>query len=70
MGLFSFFVALIISLCLSNKKQQINEIKQAFNPDKGPVSSADELEKYKVLLEQGTISQEEFDSVKKKLLGI
>lgn len=33
-------------------------------------SSADELAKYKALLDQGAITQEEYDEVKKKLLNI
>ena len=35
-----------------------------------PQSNADELKKYKELLDSGVISQEEFDSKKKQLLGL
>lgn len=35
-----------------------------------PVSVADELKKFKELLDMGVISQEEFDSKKKQLLGL
>ncbi len=35
-----------------------------------PLSSADELKKYKDLLDQGIITQEEFDAKKKQLLGL
>lgn len=35
-----------------------------------PVSSADELKKFKELLDMGVISQEEFDAKKKQLLGL
>lgn len=35
-----------------------------------PVSAADEVIKYKQLLDMGAISQEEFDTLKKKLLGL
>jgi len=35
-----------------------------------PQSNADELQKYKKLLDSGIISQEEFDAKKKQLLGI
>lgn len=35
-----------------------------------PQSSADELKKYKDLLDNGVISQEEFDAKKKQLLGL
>ena len=34
------------------------------------VSSADELRKFKGLLDDGIISQEEFDAKKKQLLGL
>ncbi|MBQ3005714.1 MAG: SHOCT domain-containing protein, partial [Clostridia bacterium] len=33
-------------------------------------TNADELKKYKDLLDSGAISQEEFDAKKKKLLGL
>jgi predicted Zn-dependent peptidase len=33
-------------------------------------SSADELKKYKDLLDQGIITQEEFDAKKKQILGL
>ncbi len=35
-----------------------------------PQSNADELAKYKDLLDKGIISQEEFDAKKKQLLGL
>ena len=35
-----------------------------------PQSNADELKKYKELLDSGVISQEEFDAMKKRLLGL
>ncbi len=35
-----------------------------------PASNADELKKYKELLENGIITQEEFDAKKKQLLGL
>ena len=34
------------------------------------VSAADELKKFKELLDMGVISQEEFDAKKKQLLGL
>ena len=34
------------------------------------VSEADELSKYKALLDKGAITQEEFDAKKKQLLGL
>ena len=68
LGLFFFFIALIISLCLSDKNQQIYEIKQAIHYEKYTPSTADELRKYSELLEQGRITQEEFNSIKEKLI--
>ena len=35
-----------------------------------PISNADELKKYKELLDSGVITQEEFDAKKKQLLGL
>ena len=37
--------------------------------DKASVSTADELKKFKALLDDGAITQEEYDAQKKKLLG-
>ena len=34
------------------------------------LSSADELKKFKELLDAGVISQEEFDAKKKQILGV
>jgi hypothetical protein len=51
-----------------------NKIREIKNTSRTPIqsqqSSADELLKYSNLLEKGIISQEEFDSMKKKLLGL
>ena len=44
--------------------------KQIAVPYKEPASHADELKKYKELLDSGVISQEEFDAKKKQLLGL
>lgn len=38
--------------------------------NKAPSSNADELKKYKEILDSGIISQEEFDAKKKQLLGL
>ena len=55
-------------------KQKIHDIKSNKNTGTphiiSNVSNADELKKYKELLEQGIISQEEFDSKKSQLLGL
>ena len=51
-----------------------NKIREIKNSSRAPMqsqqSSADELLKYSTLLEKGIISKEEFDSLKKKLLGL
>ena len=39
-------------------------------PDNTNAGNADELKKYKDLLDSGVISQEEFDAKKKQLLGL
>ena len=40
------------------------------NDNGSPISDADELKKFKELLDMGIISQEEFDAKKKQLLGL
>jgi hypothetical protein len=56
------------------KKFLENKIREIKNTSRTPIqnqqSSADELLKYSNLLEKGIISKEEFDSMKKKLLGL
>lgn len=51
-----------------------NKIREIKNSSRAPMQSqqsgADELLKYSILLEKGIISKEEFDSLKKKLLGL
>jgi len=39
-------------------------------PQKNVFVNAEELKKYKVLLDSGIITQEEFDAKKKQLLGL
>ena len=50
-------------------KQAKNEVKQETNVI-NQVSAADELRKFKELLDMGIITQEEFDAKKKQLLGL
>ena len=52
-------------LARQNKPSATTTIKQEI-----PQSNADELKKYKELLDSGVISQEEFDAKKKQLLGL
>lgn len=52
-------------------KRRVNECKQQKNaPALGVLSPADEIRKFKDLLDTGAITQEEFDAKKKQLLGI
>ena len=56
----------IISVLGSNNKAGMTQkFKQEI-----PQSNADELKKYKDLLDSGVLSQEEFDAKKKQLLGL
>lgn len=54
-------------------KKKVDEAKKTKNAPivvAGASSSADELKKFKELLDMGIISQEEFDAKKKQLLGL
>ena len=54
-------------------KSRVDEIKKQKNAPvvmASPVSAADELKKFKELLDLGIITQEEFDAKKKQLLGL
>ena len=61
-GSLLFLIAFIHSLILKN----LNTSNQITTHTSG----ADELKKYKDLLDNGVISQEEFDAKKKQLLGL
>ena len=57
------------------KEELEKAIKTAKEAEKQPVvqqavSTADELKKFKELLDMGVITQEEFDAKKKQLLGL
>ncbi len=54
-----------ISKLLIGRQERSTTIKQEI-----PQSAADELKKYKDLLDSGAITQEEFDAKKKQLLGV
>ncbi len=54
-----------------DKKDKVAECKKAKNaPAPAELSSADELLKFKNLLDMGIITQEEFDTKKKQILGL
>ena len=55
---------------LEKRKKEIKQQKQAGNAPVVQMSAADELKKYKELLDAGVITQEEFDAKKKSLLGL
>ena len=52
-----------IQVILDNQRERVNT-------NQSGISSADELKKYKDLLDSGIITQEEFDAKKKQLLGL
>ena len=51
-------------------KKRVNEAKNRKNVVASGISPADELKKFKELLDLGIVSQEEFDAKKKQLLGL
>lgn len=55
---------------IPNKEESVVQIESSKNTRTAAISSADELKKYKELLDSGVISQEEFDAKKKQLLGL
>ena len=56
---------------IPNKDEAVVRIEAQKNTGTETVtSSADELKKYKELLDSGVITQEEFDAKKKQLLGL
>jgi len=75
LGLFFFLIGLIVSLCLDDKNAQMYQMTNAIhsinnNPTPTQTSSVgDELKKYNDLRQQDAISQEEYESLKAKLLN-
>lgn len=55
---------------LSHIQQALDSVKLATETPSSSISGADEILKYKSLLDSGIITQEEFDSKKKQLLGL
>ena len=51
-------------------KERVEYYKNAKNTPVAAISPAEEIKKYKELLDIGVISQDEFDAKKKQLLGI
>jgi len=52
------------------KRQEYGSKTETVIKQEVPLSNADELSKYKNLLDSGVITQEEFDAKKKQLLGL
>ena len=66
-----FFADIETAANVSNElTNAIEESKSTKNGVNNAVSSADELKKFKDLLDMGVITQEEFDAKKKQLLGL
>ncbi|MBQ8232293.1 MAG: SHOCT domain-containing protein [Lachnospiraceae bacterium] len=59
-----------ISKLLVERQAQKQTTTQTTIKQEIPQSNADELKKYKDLLDNGVITQEEFDAKKKQLLGL
>lgn len=59
-----------ISELIINRQNKPVQVPRTTIKQEIPQSSADELKKYKELLDMGVISQEEFDAKKKQLLGL
>ena len=70
------FIVAVIHVCvIPDKNAQQVPINATTHipycpPSNAGQSAADELKKYKDLLESGTITQEEFDAKKKQILGL
>ena len=62
--------AIVIVAFIKRSRAIVGEAPEAVVVTNVQVSSADELKKYKELLESGAISQEEYDAKKKQLLGL
>lgn len=50
-------------------KQRVDDVKNNVGAPTAAISPAEELKKFKELLDMGVISQEEFDAKKKQILG-
>jgi len=74
LGLFFFLIGLIVALCLDDKNAQLSQMQNAIysanNANMRQSSNpSDELIKYNTLLQQGAITQEEYDNLKAKIIG-
>jgi len=73
-GMFSFGktneFANSVAIDIKKAYEHYHEALEASTPSESAISSTDELRKYKELLDDGIITQEEFDAKKKQLLGL
>ena len=60
----------MVSELLKNRQDKMTNTMQEAMKKEIPQSDAEELKKYKELLDSGVITQEEFDAKKKQLLGL
>lgn len=60
----------ICEMLASKLKNEMEKRKRSEKPTVAALSPADEIKKFKDLLDQGIITQEEFDAKKKQLLGL
>ena len=60
----------VIVNLVKERQKKTQTVQAAPTAPQVPLSNADELKKYKDLLDSGIISQEEFDAKKKQLLGL
>ena len=63
-GWMLFIVAIIHAMCLED-----SSVSKSLTTTTAPYGSADELLKFKELLDKGVITQEEFDAKKKQLIN-
>ena len=69
-GWMLFIVALIHALCLDNGNSRNRRSPNMHENNISAIGSADEIIKYKKLMDDGIITQAEFDKVKREILGI
>ena len=62
--------AMIIAAFVKRSRAIVGEAPETVIVANAPASSADELKKYKDLLDAGAISQDEYEAKKKQLLGL
>lgn len=67
---FYIVATLLLAAAVLSFLVAIGKINGVDEPSKDSLGSADELEKYKKLLDNGVITQEEFDAKKKQLLKL